>query len=56
MFHFSLLLLQQANPSAEINHPSDGILNIFNDEDLQLMDMAVNEGKFYEGKTQCLIS
>lgn len=38
------LLKQQANPN-ELNH-TDGILNgIFNDEDLQLMDMAVNEGK-----------
>jgi len=44
-FYSFCMCLQQANP-AEINHPSDGILNIFNDEDLQLMDMAVNEGKF----------
>ncbi|KAL7021794.1 hypothetical protein ACKWTF_012029 [Chironomus riparius] len=40
-----LMYYSQANP-AEINHPSDGILNIFNDEDLQLMDMAVNEGMY----------
>ena len=30
-----------------MNHTNDGFLNsILNDEDLQLMDMAVNEGKF----------
>lgn len=37
--------MQQQNPN-ELNHTSDGFLNsILNDEDLQLMDMAVNEGK-----------
>jgi nuclear factor erythroid 2, invertebrate len=37
---------QQTNPS-EMNHTNDGFLNsILNDEDLQLMDMAVNEGEF----------
>lgn len=36
---------RQTNPS-ELNHTNDGFLNsILNDEDLQLMDMAVNEGK-----------
>jgi hypothetical protein len=29
-----------------MNHTNDGFLNsILNDEDLQLMDMAVNEGQ-----------
>lgn len=37
---------QQTNPS-ELNHTNDGFLNsILNDEDLQLMDMAVNEGNW----------
>lgn len=37
--------MQQQNPN-ELNHTNDGFLNsILNDEDLQLMDMAVNEGK-----------
>lgn len=37
---------QQTNPT-EMNHTNDGFLNsILNDEDLQLMDMAVNEGEW----------
>lgn len=41
---FNSYLLQQTNPN-ELNHTNDGFLNaILNDEDLQLMDMAVNEG------------
>lgn len=40
---FSHALTQQANP-AELNHTSDGFLNMLKDEDLQLMDMAMNEG------------
>lgn len=34
---------QQANVT-ELNHTSDGFLNMLKDEDLQLMDMAMNEG------------
>lgn len=31
-----------------MNHTNDGFLNsILNDEDLQLMDMAVNEGHYF---------
>jgi nuclear factor erythroid 2, invertebrate len=41
-----VFLLQQTNPT-EMNHTNDGFLNsILNDEDLQLMDMAVSEGEF----------
>jgi nuclear factor erythroid 2 len=33
------------NGSGEMNHTADGFLSsILNDEDLQLMDMAMNEG------------
>lgn len=48
-FYFTLFFTtrthsqQQTNPT-ELNHTSDGFLNMLNDEDLQLMDIAVNEG------------
>lgn len=33
------------NGTSEMNHTTDGFLSsILNDEDLQLMDMAMNEG------------
>lgn len=47
IFYFVFFNAQQTNPS-DLNHTNDGFLNsILNDEDLQLMDMAVNEGKFF---------
>ncbi|CAO1419455.1 unnamed protein product [Diamesa tonsa] len=40
-------LMYYSNTSSEMNHTNDGFLNsILNDEDLQLMDMAVNEGMY----------
>lgn len=43
---FSSFSEQQTNPN-ELNHTNDGFLNsLLNDEDIQLMDMAVNEGEF----------
>lgn len=34
------------NGTGEMNHTTDGFLSsILNDEDLQLMDMAMNEGE-----------
>lgn len=42
-FVFSML----QNTSSELNHTTDGFINeILNDEDL-LMDMGVNEGKYF---------
>jgi nuclear factor erythroid 2 len=35
------------NSTSEMNQTTEGFLSsILNDEDLQLMDMAMNEGKF----------
>lgn len=44
-YFFSYFLAQQTNPS-ELNHTNDGFLNsILNDDDLQMVDMAINEGE-----------
>ncbi|CAH1399432.1 unnamed protein product [Nezara viridula] len=38
-------MMYYQNGTSEINHNSDGFLSsILNDDDLQLMDMAMNEG------------
>ncbi|GAB0095618.1 segmentation protein cap'n'collar [Sergentomyia squamirostris] len=44
-------ILYYSNTSSEINSTTDGFLNsILNDEDLQLMDIGMNEGRqYYQG-------
>ncbi|XP_059621555.1 segmentation protein cap'n'collar isoform X2 [Phlebotomus argentipes] len=44
-------ILYYSNTSSEINSTTDGFLNsILNDEDLQLMDIGINEGRqYYQG-------
>lgn len=44
---FAAFIRSQSNP-AEMNHTSDGFLNsILSEEDVQLMDMAINEGELF---------
>lgn len=43
---FTRMLIMLQNGSSEMNHTTEGFLSsILNDEDLQLMDIAMNEGK-----------